>query len=94
MLEERDRSKNPLSNTLSSNDKYLPDADIYMVALPDKMEKPAIPHLKTCLTSVDGFCLIFREYNECEYWICEEKKKGSYFVQCFESRDSKPQKIH
>ena len=36
MSEERgkgDRSETPLSNTLSSNDKYLPDADLSMVAL-------------------------------------------------------------
>ncbi len=99
MSEERgkgDRSETPLSNTLSSNDKYLTDADLSMEALPDKMEKPNVPHFreKPVQHLVDGFCLIFREYNECEYWICEEKKKGSYFVQWLEFRDSKPQKFH
>ena len=99
MSEERgkgDRSETPLSNTLSSNDKYLTDADLSMVALPDKMEKPNVPHFreKPVQHLVDGFCLIFREYNECEYWICEEKKKGSYFVQWLEFRDHKPQKFH
>jgi len=99
MSEERgkgDHSETPLSNTLSSNDKYLPDADLSMVALPDKMEEPSVPHFrdKPVQHLVDGFCLIFREYSDCEYWICEEKKKGSYFVQWLEFRDSKPQKFH
>ncbi len=99
MSEERgkgDHSETPLSNTLSSNDKYLPDADLSMVALPDKLEKPSIPHFreKPVQHLVDGFCLIFRELNDFEYWICEEQKKGSYFVQWLEFRDHKPQKFH
>jgi Mn-dependent DtxR family transcriptional regulator len=91
-----DHSETPLSNTLSSNDKYLPDTDLSMVALPDKLERPSIPHFreKPVQHLVDGFCLIFRELNDLEYWICEEQKKGSYFVQWLEFRDTKPQKFH
>ena len=99
MSEERgkgDCSETPLSNTLSSNNKYLPDADPSMVTLPEKLEEPSIPHFKEKPVQilVDGFSLIFREINDCEYWICEEQKKGSYFVQWLEFRDSKPQKFH
>ncbi|AUB54902.1 hypothetical protein BK007_01955 [Methanobacterium subterraneum] len=86
----------PLSNTLSSNNKYLPDSDTSMITLPEKLEKPSIPHFreKPVQILVDGFSLIFREINDCEYWICEEQKKGSYFVQWLEFRDTKPQKFH
>ncbi|MBW4256578.1 hypothetical protein KTG15_02580 [Methanobacterium sp. YSL] len=99
MSEERgkgDHSETPLSNTLSSNDKYLPDADLSMVALPDKMEGPSIPHFreKPVKILVDGFSLIFSEFNDCEYWICEEQKKGSFLVQWLEFRNSKPQRFH
>ncbi|MBF4473914.1 hypothetical protein [Methanobacterium formicicum] len=99
MSEERgkgDCDGTPLSNTLYSNDKYLPDADPSMITLPEKLERPSIPHFreKPVQILVDGFSLIFREINNCEYWICEEQKKGSYFVQWLEFRDSKPQKFH
>ncbi|MCC7559753.1 MAG: hypothetical protein KO318_04905 [Methanobacterium sp.] len=99
MSEEREKGDGggtPLSNTLFSNNKYLPDADPSMITLPEKLEKPSIPHFreKPVQILVDGFSLIFREINECEYWICEEQKKGSYFVQWLEFRDTKPQKFH
>ncbi|AUB59380.1 hypothetical protein BK009_00995 [Methanobacterium subterraneum] len=99
MSEEREKGDfggTPLSNTLFSNNKYLPDADPSMVTLPEKLEKPPIPHFreKPVQILVDGFSLIFKEFNDCEYWICEEQKKGSYFVQWLEFRDSKPQKFH
>lgn len=99
MSEEREKGDyggTPLSNTLSSNNKYLPDSDPSMTTLPEKLEKPSIQHFreKPVQILVDGFSLIFREINECEYWICEEQKKGSYFVQWLEFRDTKPQKFH
>ncbi|MFA0834155.1 MAG: hypothetical protein ACC609_09130 [Methanobacterium formicicum] len=99
MSEEREKGDcggTPLSNTLSLNNKYLPDSDSSMVTLPEKLEKPSIPHFRENPVQilVDGFSLIFREVNDCEYWICEEQKKGSYFVQWLEFRDTKPQKFH
>lgn len=99
MSEEREKGDcggTPLSNTLSLNNKYLPDSDPSMTTLPEKLEKPSIPHFreKPVQILVDGFSLIFREINDCEYWICEEQKKGSYFVQWLEFRDTKPQKFH
>lgn len=94
--EKGDCSGTPLSNTLSSNNKYLPDSDPSMINLPEKLEKSSIPHFreKPVQILVDGFSLIFKEINDCEYWICEEQKKGSYFVQWLEFRDTKPQKFH
>ena len=80
MSEERgkgDHSETPLSNTLSSNDKYLPDEGISMMALPDKMEKPSIPHFreKPVQILVDGFCLIFKSIMNVSIGSVRRRKK-------------------
>ena len=89
---EEDLNEDPPSNTLTTENKYLSKNSNPLKTVPEKIEPPKLPNFreKHIVHLINGFCLFFKEINNKEYWISEEKNGTSYFVQWIEMKDSKP----
>jgi hypothetical protein len=83
------------SNTLLTENKYLSENLNSLNTVPKKLEPPKLPNFRKKQVSFlgDGFCLFFKEINNKEYWISEERNKNSYFVQWIILKDSTPEYI-
>lgn len=94
MSEERINGVGGNPPTVSTGNKFT-DAGA-MANLPEKLNTPPVPHFKgkPVQQVIDGFSLFFKEFNDFEYWLSEEKRGSFYLVQWLELTDSESRRFH
>ena len=98
MTKERvkgDVSGDPLNNNLPYENKNLSDETNPMTTIPVKIDNQ-IPYFKEkpVILLPEGFSIFFKRQDSYEYWISEERKKGSYLIQWIEMDGSKSIRFH